>query len=75
MVTDPESPANPYDSPVAIGQLLCRFKIARWVLLALAAMLILFSLPVGWHTLELANQEYLQLWNSRRAIYDIEING
>lgn len=35
----------------------------------------LFSLQTAWRALELANQEYLHIWNPRRAIYDIEING
>ena len=75
MVADAESVENPYSSPVALGQPSARSKIARWLILAFAALLILSSLPTAWHTLELANQEYLHLWNPQRAIYDIEING
>jgi hypothetical protein len=45
------------------------------LLFGIAVLLVLLSLPVAWQTLELANQEYLHIWNSRRAIYDIEING
>ena len=74
MVADSETGDNPYDSPRLHGPPSGRFIIVRWLLLVIAVLLIFLSLPVAWHTLELANQEYLHLWNSRRAIYDIEIN-
>lgn len=46
-----------------------------WVLLVVAVFIFLASIPTTWFALELANQEYLKLWPSRRAIYDIEIDG
>jgi len=75
MITDTESAENPYSSSVGCEQPSGTSKIRRWVFLALATMLIFFSLPGAWRTLELVNQEYLHLWNRQRAIYDIEING
>jgi len=75
MVADTETADNRYSSPRAPATPSGRSKIARWLLLSIAIILVLVSLPAAWHTLELANQEYLHIWNSRRAIYDIEING
>ena len=75
MVADTESADNPYSSPQAPATPSGRSKIVRWLLFGIAIILVLLSLPVAWHTLELANQEYLHIWNSRRTIYDIEING
>ncbi len=41
----------------------------------IAILTVLVSMPLAWQTLELANQEYLHLWNSRRVYYDVEFNG
>jgi hypothetical protein len=75
MVDDTEFVENLYASPSPARQPRRRTKIVRWLLLGLATMQILFSIPIAWRMLELANQEYLHLWNPQRAIYDIEING
>ena len=75
MVADTDTADNPYSSPRASATPSGRFKIVRGLLFGIAIVLVLLSLPGAWHTLELANQEYLHIWNSRRAIYDIEING
>ena len=75
MVADSDIADNPYSSPHATGTPSVRSKIVRWLMMGIAIILVLLSLPIAWHTLELANQEYLHFWNSRRAIYDIEING
>ena len=75
MVADTETADNPYSPPHAPATPSGRSKIVRWLLFGIATILVLLSLPIAWHTLELANQEYLHIWNSRRAIYDIEING
>ena len=66
---------NPYSPPNTPAKSSGRFRIVRWALLCVAILLIIVSLPTAWHTLELANQEYLHLWNSRSVIHDIEING
>ena len=75
MVAETETAGNPYSSPRATTTPSSRSKIVRVLLFGIAIILVLLSLPVAWHTLELVNQEYLHIWNTRRAIYDIEING
>lgn len=52
-----------------------RFLTARWLCLAIAFILVLAALPIAWSTFELANQEYLHLWNSDKVIHDLEFNG
>ena len=75
MVGKIETVDNPYSPPPKVGKSSVGSRIIHWLLLAFAIMLILVSLLTAWDTLELANQEYLHLWSSRRIIYDIEING
>ena len=74
MVTDLKTD-NPYASPnvqkIASG----RSKFASWVFLILAFVFFTISLPLAWQTFELANQEYLHIWDSREALYDFELNG
>lgn len=75
MIAESESLDNPYAVPPDTGQLIGRGKIVRGFLVCVSIFLVLQSLPRLWTTLELANQEYLHLWNSQRVIYDIEIGG
>ena len=75
MSTESENVANPGSDSIKKRSSPSLYKAIRFVLLGLAIIFIVASLPIGWHTLELANQEYLHIWKSRRAIYDLEING
>ena len=75
MKSDAQSAENPYSPPSVAGAPSRRSRVAAWLLLGLALFFIALSLPIAWHTLELANQEHLHIWNSRRAIYDIQFNG
>lgn len=75
MVADSEIAENPFASPNAPTASLGRSKIVRWVLQCFAILIVAFSLPIAWLALEMANQEYLHIWNSNRTVYDIEFNG
>ena len=75
MVTDTEIDGNPFASPKARLALPGRSKILRWLILCVAVLFVSLSLPFAWLAFELANQEYLHLWNSNRSIHDIEFNG
>lgn len=75
MIAESESLDNPYATPPDAGYLNGRGKMVRRFLFCISIFLVLQSLPGAWTTLELANQEYLHFWNSRRVIYDMEIGG
>ena len=70
-----EMQQNPYLSPAADSRGNRSSRWIHWVLFSIAIMLFLLSLPVGWGTLILANQEYLHLWPTSDTYYGFEING
>ena len=75
MVVNIETADNTYSSPSTSATPSVRPRIVRWLLLCVAIFLVVLSLPIAWHTFELANQEYFHIWSSRSVIYDIEMNG
>ena len=70
-----EMQQNPYLSPAADSKGNRSPRWIHWVLFSIAIMLFLLSLPVGWGTLILANQEYLHIWPTSDTYYGFEING
>ena len=70
-----EMQQNPYLSPAADSTGDRSSRWIHWVLYSIATILFLLSLPVGWGTLILANQEYLHIWPTSDTYYGFEING
>lgn len=69
------SRGNPYSAPTEPGIIKSQSRVARYLLRAVALLLFLASFPSAWLGIELANQEYLHIVPTRRAVYDIEFNG
>ena len=75
MIADPMTENNPYELPSNSVTTTWRLRLIGWLLIVVAIVAVIISIPIAWDALELVNQEYLHIWTVRHIKYDFEFNG